>query len=123
MLNWARKIDRSWLVLATAFVVIFFNSGSRMAFGVVLKPLEADLGWSRGPLSLVQTTYMVVSALTMPLAGRFADRYGFRLIIAAFVLVMAAGAGFTGFVKAPWQLFLLYGVVFAVGSGGSNLGS
>ena len=122
MLNWARRIDRSWLVLATAFVVIFFNSGSRMAFGVVLKPLEADLGWSRGPLSLVQTTYMVVSALTMPLAGRFADRYGFRLIIAAFVLVMAAGAGFTGFVKAPWQLFLLYGVVFAVGSGGSNLG-
>ncbi len=122
MLNRARKLDLSWLVLATAFVVIFFNSGSRMAFGVMLKPMEADLGWSRGPLSLVQTTYMVVSAFAMPVAGRLADRYGFRLVIVAFVLVMAAGAGFTGFVEAPWQLFLLYGVVFAVGSGGSNLG-
>lgn len=117
-----RKIDPSWLVLATAFVVIFFNSGSRMVFGVVLKPMQEDLGWSRGPLSLVQTTYMVVSALAMPVAGRLADRYGYRMTIAGFVLVLAAGAALTGLIQAPWQLFLLYGVVFAVGSGGSNLG-
>ncbi len=117
-----RKIDPSWLVLATAFVVIFVNSGSRMVFGVTLKPMQEDLGWNRGPLSLVQTTYMVVSAFAMPLAGRLADRYGFRLVIAFFVLVLAAGAAFTGLIQAPWQLFLLYGVVFAIGSGGSNLG-
>ena len=117
-----RKIDRSWLVLATAFVIIFVNSGTRMVFGVTLKPMGADLGWGRGALSSVQTTYMAVSAITMPLAGRIADRYGFRLIMVVFILIMAAGAGFTGFIEAPWQLFLLYGTVFAVGSGGSNLG-
>lgn len=122
MFDRLRKLDPSWLILATAFMVIFVNSGSRMVFGVTLKPMQEDLGWGRGALSSVQTTYMIVSAVAMPLAGRLADRYGFRLIIAAFVLVMAAGAGFTGFVQAPWQLFLLYGVVFAVGSGGSNLG-
>lgn len=122
MVDRLRKLDPSWLVLATAFVVIFVNSGSRMVFGVTLKPMQEDLGWGRGALSSVQTTYMVVSAATMPLAGRLADKYGFRLIIAAFVLIMAAGAGLTGFVQVPWQLFLLYGVIFAVGSGGSNLG-
>ena len=122
MLNWTRKLDQSWLILATAFAVIFVNSGSRMIFGVTLKPMQADLGWGRGALSSVQTTYMIVSAVTMPLAGRLADKYGFRLIIAVFILIMAAGAGFTGFIQVPWQLFLLYGVVFAVGSGGSNLG-
>ena len=122
MFDRLRKIDPIWLVLATAFVVIFVNSGSRMVFGVTLKPMQEDLGWGRGALSSVQTTYMIVSAAIMPLAGRLADKYGFRLIIAAFVLIMAAGAGLTGFVQMPWQLFLLYGVVFAVGSGGSNLG-
>ena len=122
MFDRLRKIDPSWLVLATAFMVIFVNSGTRMIFGVTLKPMQEDLGWGRGALSSVQTTYMIVSAITMPLAGRLADKYGFRLIIAAFVLIMAAGAGLTGFVQVPWQLFLLYGVIFAVGSGGSNLG-
>ena len=122
MLQRVRDIDRAWLVLAAAFVVIFVNSGSRMLFGVTLKPMQADLGWGRGALSSVQTVYMVVSALAMPFAGRLADRYGFRLIVPVFVVVMALGAGLTGYIQVPWQLFLLYGVVFALGSGGSNLG-
>ena len=122
MLQRVRELDRAWLVLAAAFVVIFVNSGSRMLFGVTLKPMQADLGWGRGALSSVQTVYMFVSALAMPFAGRLADRYGFRLIVPVFVVVMALGAGLTGYIQVPWQLFLLYGVVFALGSGGSNLG-
>ena len=77
------KLDYSSIVLATGFVVLFFNSGSRYAFGLMLKPMTDDLGWSRSELSLALAAFMLVSALAMPFAGRLADRYSIRTVLAA----------------------------------------
>ena len=38
------RLDYSSIVLATGFVVLFFNSGTRYAFGLMLKPMTDDLG-------------------------------------------------------------------------------
>ena len=109
------KLDYSSIVLATGFVVLFFNSGSRYAFGLMLKPMTDDLGWSRSELSLALAAFMLVSALAMPFAGRLADRYSIRTVLAAGGLVVALGIGLTGQVQSHWQLFIAYGLVYAVG--------
>ena len=109
------KLDYSSIVLATGFVVLFFNSGSRYAFGLMLKPMTDDLGWSRSELSLALAAFMLVSALAMPFAGRLADRYSIRTVLAAGGLVVALGIGLTGQVQSHWQLFVAYGLVYAVG--------
>ena len=105
-----RRLDYRWVILTTGFVVLFFSSGSRFAFGLMLKPTTDDLGWSRSTLSLAVTVFMVVSALAMPVIGRLVDRDSLRWIIAGAAFTSAVGIGLMGRVPAPWQAFILYGL-------------
>ena len=98
--------------------MLFFSTGSRFAFGLVLKPMADDLGWTRSSLSLVATTFFIVSALTMPLMGRLIDRYSLRLIIAVSALIAAVGIGLMSGVASRGQVFGFYGRVYAIGSAG-----
>ena len=113
-----RRTDYRWFILATGFAVLFFNGGSRSALGLMLKPMGDDLDWSRSVLSLGVTAYMAVSALAMPFAGRLADRYDLRWIMGAGAAIGAVGIGLMSLVAAPWQLFLVYGLIFALGNAG-----
>ena len=82
----------------------------------MLKPMVDDLDWTRSALSLGATVYMVVSALAMPFVGRLADRYELRWILGAGAAVGAVGIGLMSLVSSPWQLFVVYGLVFALGN-------
>ena len=113
-----RRTDYRWIVLATGFAILFFNGGSRSALGLMLKPMGDDLEWSRSALSLGITAYMLVSALAMPFVGRLADRYDLRWIMGAGVVVGAVGVGLMSLIAAQWQLFAVYGLVFALGNAG-----
>ena len=101
--------------------MLFFNSGTRYAFGLMLKPMTDDLGWSRSELSLALAAFMFVSALAMPLAGRLVDRYSLRMVLAGGTLIGAAGIVLTGRVTSQWQLFVAYGLVYAVGHAATSL--
>ena len=90
------RISHSWLILATGFVVLFFSGGSRFAFGLMLKPMTDELGWSRSSLSLSVTAFMIVSALALPFVGRLLDRHGPRWIIVSGSLIGAVGIGLMG---------------------------
>ena len=113
-----RRADYRWIILSTGFAILFFNGGSRSALGLMLKPMVDDLEWSRTALSLGITAYMMVSALAMPFVGRLADRYDLRWIMGAGVIVSAVGVGLMSLIASPWQLFAVYGLVFALGNAG-----
>ena len=115
-----RKVDYSWVILATGFAVMFFGGGSRFAFGLMLKPMSDDLGWSRSSLSLAATAFMVVSALTMPFLGRLTDRYSIRWILGAGAFASALGILLMGRVSELWQVFVVYGAVYGVGNAASS---
>ena len=116
-----RRIDYGWVILCAGFAALFVNSGSRMAFGLLLKPMTEDLGWSRSSLSLAATTFFCVSALTMPLLGRLVDRYSLRAVMGVTALTGAVGIGLMAFAASRWQVFALYGLVYAAGSAGSSV--
>ena len=101
--------------------MLFFNSGTRYAFGLMLKPMTDDLGWSRSELSLALAAFMVVSALAMPFAGRLVDRYSIRSVLATGGLIGAVGIGLTGQVHHHWHLFVVYGLVYAVGHAATSI--
>ncbi len=113
--------SRSAAVLAAGFLVLFVGGGSRFAIGLTLKPMAEDLGWSRSTLGLTVAVFFIVSAVCMFLAGRLADRYSLRLILGGGLAISAVGIGLTSIVTAPWQAILLYGGVFAIGSGAASL--
>ena len=115
-----RVIKYGWVIVATGFVIHFFGGGSRFAFGLMLKPMVDDLEWTRTTVSLLVTCFMLVSALTMPVAGRLADRYSLKGILAAGVAAGGVGLGLMRNVAAPWHAFALYGVVNGLGNAGAS---
>ena len=117
-----RRFEYSWIIVATGFLVLFFTGGSRFAFGLMLKPMVEDLHGSRTSLSLAVTAFMLVSAVAMAPVGRLVDRYSLKWIIGAGVLLSVAGMALMSRVTAPWQVFLAYGVVYAIGHAASSIG-
>ena len=103
------------VILAAGFFILFFGGGSRYALGLMLKPMTEDLGWSRSTLSFAVTFFMFTSALALPVAGRLVDRYSLRWVLAFGATTVAVGVGLMSRVVEPWQVFLVYGVLFAVG--------
>jgi len=116
-----RRLHYSWVILATGFFVLFFSGGSRFAFGLMLKPMSEDLDVSRSTLSLAVTTFMVVSALALPFTGRLVDRWSLKGTIGVAAVLGGIGIGLMGQVDAPWQVFIVYGVVYALGNAGTSV--
>lgn len=104
-------------VLAAGFFILFIGGGARFAIGLTLKPMVDDLGWGRAELGFAVALFQIVSAVGMFVAGRLADRMSLRLLLATGLFVSAAGIGPMSLVAEPWQAHVLYGLLFAVGSG------
>ena len=109
------------VILIAGFLVVFVGGGARFAIGLTLKPMVADLGWSRAELGLAVGIYFVVSAVATFFAGRIVDRTSPRLLLNAGVIISAAGIGLMSLVSQPWHPVLLYGVIFALGNGATSL--
>src|SRR5215208_2964010 len=83
-----------WLVVAIALLVALVASGTRMASGVLIKPLEAEFGWDRAAISLSLAIELLANGLGAPFGGRLIDRFGPRkLVVGALVLILASTVG------------------------------
>jgi len=109
------------VILAAGFLILFVGGGARFAIGLTFKPMVAELGWARGELGLAVGVYLVVSALGTYLAGRLADRRNPRGLLNAGVIISGIGIALMILVSQPWQALVLYGFVFAVGTGLASL--
>ncbi|HIO37489.1 MAG TPA: MFS transporter [Rhodospirillales bacterium] len=114
-------IKNAWFTLAVAFIILFFSSGLRFAFGIVLKPMSEDLSWSRAETTMAATAFFVVSALVMPIYGRLIDRYSLDRVMIISIAVTSLGFGLVAVVQTPWQFIFFYGIVFALGHSGFSI--
>ncbi len=115
------RIFYGWYVLAAAFVVLFLSTGTHLSFGVMLKPMAAEFGWDRGAISSVYFLNMTVLATSMVFIGRLYDRIGPRPILTIGALLLTLGYSLTANVSALWQLYISYGVIVALGIGGTSV--
>ena len=110
-----RRLSYAHVILAAGFTMLFFSTGTRFAFGLALVPMTEDLGMSRSALSSALTLFMLVSAFAMPIVGRLIDRYSIRAIMSVGAVISALAIILVGRVEDGWQIFPLYGVLYAVG--------
>ncbi len=115
------RIFYGWYVLAAGFFLLFFRAGARFSFGIMFKPMIAELGWNRASISSAFFLYMVFFALSMSVAGKLYDRYGPRWVIFISTILLAAGYISTAWVDRLWHFYLFYGLLTAVGTGGASV--
>ncbi len=109
------------MVLAALTLCMLAASGLRSVFGVYIKPMEAEFGWSRGALSGAAAVSLLILGAAGPLVGRLADRVGPRLVIAGALLVLGLGSIGSSFVQQLWHIYLTAGVLMALGAGGAAM--
>lgn len=86
------------------------------AFSVVLKPLQAELGWDQGTITGAFSLAILVSGIAAIPVGRWLDRYGSRAIMtlgscAGVVLVLAWSQVMT--IPAFYAIWFLIGITVA----------
>jgi MFS family permease len=117
------RIHYAWVVLGVMVVIMIAGNGLRSAFGVFIKPMEAELGWSRTSLSGAAALSLFLFGAVAPLAGRLADRWGGRMVFTLSLGLMGASAVASAFVSQLWHLYLASGIAMALGAGGGTLTS
>jgi MFS family permease len=108
-----------WYVLASSFVMLFFNSGARFSIGVTFKPMIAAFGWNRGAVSLAFFLNMIFFALSLSVIGRFYDRYGPKWVIVISTVFISTGYMAMSVMNSYWQFLAFYGILSAIGLGGT----
>ena len=115
------RIHRAWWVALVTFLVLLASAAFRSTFGVMLVPIEDDLGWSRAATSLAVSVNLVFYGITAPFAAALMERFGIRRIASLALALIAVGTGLTSVMTASWQLVLLWGVFVGLGVGSTAL--
>ena len=99
------------------FIAIMGAAGFRATPSVLIVPLQHEFGWNRAVISLAVSINLILFGLTGPFAAALMDRFGLRAVTVGALLTISTGALLTTLMTAPWQLYLLWGVVVGVGTG------
>lgn len=114
-----------WRVVAASFcgVMVSFGSLFVFTFGVFLKPLAAEFGWTREMISSGFGVAAMSVALASPVLGRLLDRHGSRGVVLICMAVFAACvAALSGLSGSPWHFFALCCAIGLVGNGTTQMG-
>src|SRR5712692_8240707 len=110
-----------WIVLAAVVFVMLAASGVRAMFGVFIKPIETDLGWSRQQLSGAAALSLFVVGAVGPTVGWLADSWGPRRVMLLSTATLGLATVLSGFMGHLWQMYLYAGVLMAAGAGGLGI--
>jgi len=116
-----QKVFYGWWIVAASSTIIFFSTGIIFySFGVFLKPLEADLGWTRTQINLAVAAWALMFGFSGPIIGVLFQKYGARKIIT----ICAAFTGVCYLLLAEMsklQYLFLSMTIIGVGSAGITL--
>src|SRR6185295_18956259 len=116
-----RRIHPAWVVLVAVTLCLLATSGLRATFAVYIKPIESEMGWSRGALSMAAALSLLLLGAVGPFAGRLADRWGPRRVIVLALIILGIGSILSSLVTRLWHIYLTAGVLMAAGAGGAAL--
>ncbi|MBX3278381.1 MAG: MFS transporter [Acidobacteria bacterium] len=113
---------RAWAVIGASAVGLFLHFGSLLVntFGIFIKPLGDNFGWSRGEVSLAFTLASLAALASMPVVGHLTDRIGpRRLILFSMTMFGALFASLALLSLHLWHLYILFIVMGLLGPGTS----
>ena len=121
----SRGLFYGWVVVGVTVVTLLVSAGIRAAPGVLIVPLEQDLGWSRSFLSFAVSVGLLLFGFAGPLAGWLVDRAGPRAVMLGGLALMGGSMVASALMRAEWQAVLFWGALSGLGTGlaGAVLGT
>jgi MFS family permease len=108
-----------YIIVATTFLIMVFTWGINYSFGIFLKPMSAELGWSRATTSGAFSLCIVIFGLSGIITGKMNDRFGPRSVTTCCGFILSLGFILMSRITETWELYLVYGVLIGVGVSGS----
>jgi MFS family permease len=114
-----------WRVALAAHFGVMVSFGSLLVFtfGIFLKPLSEEFGWSREAISGAFGIGAMMIAVASPILGRLIDRLGPRAVVLPCMAIF--GLAFTSLAFLTpnlWHLYAVFAVLGLVGNGTTQLG-
>jgi MFS family permease len=106
-----------YIIILSAFVILWIVGGALTSYGVFLKPVLEEFGWTRATISGAYSLNMVFGGLVGILAGRITDRFSPRLSLTIGGIFVGAGYMLMSQVHDVWQIYLFYGIMISTGAG------
>ncbi|WP_321477734.1 MFS transporter [uncultured Paludibaculum sp.] len=113
-----------WRVVFASAVGVLTGFASLLVytFGIFLKPLSVEFGWSREAVSLAFGVAAMAVAACSPVLGSLLDRYGPRRVIVPCITVFGlAFAALSRLTPHLWHLYAMFLLIGAVGNGTAML--
>lgn len=104
-----------WVIVGAGSIILAVVFGCHLSYGIFFTELCRDLGWTRAVVSGAYSAYMIIHGAIYLGAGILNDRYGPRLALMISIIVMGMAYALMSTIKAPWQLYVFYGVMIGVG--------
>lgn len=95
--------------------------GTFYTFGIFFKPLSGDFEWTRAMTAAAFTINGILFGVIDIAVGKLNDRFGPRVVVTASALFLGLGYILMSQIDAIWQFYLFYGVIVAIGMGGSYI--
>ncbi|MFO8011655.1 MAG: MFS transporter [Dehalococcoidia bacterium] len=106
-----------WMIIAAGFLLTLILYGAYYSFGVFLKPMLNDLGWTRGATTGAASLYLVIHGAFAIFMGHLSDRYGPRWVIIGGTLLIALGYSLISLMTSLWHLYIFLGILVGTGMG------
>jgi len=88
----------------------------RSSSGVFLVPFEEEFDWDRAFISLSFAISLVIYGFSGPFIAAMLENVGVKKMMSLAMSVLVAGIGLTFFMAYSWQLILIWGIIFGLGS-------
>lgn len=96
-----------WVVLSLLWLAFFLNQADRQIFNSVLPLIKADLQLSDWHIGLIASSFNIVFAILVPLAGYIGDRYSKKWVVVLAVTFWSIATACTGFSTGIVSFILL----------------
>ncbi len=112
------KLFYGWVVVIASFIIFLVVFGARLSFGVFFKSLASEFGLTRAQTSGLYSAQWLVGCVLAIVGGWGADKFSPRILVGLMGSFLGLSLILTSQTHSLWQLFLVYGFLFAIGSGG-----
>jgi len=107
-----------WMILAATVPILAMVMGQLVnGLSVYFIPLEAEFGWARGDIALINSLGLVGIALGSIVMGFAADRFDVRWIAIMGVVVTGLATLAASRASVLWQLYLIFFLAGVFGGG------